>query len=508
MKLMYLRKSRADNPYETVEEVLSRHESILQDYALSRYGEKIPEQNIYREVVSGEKIENRPEMQTLLRRIESAEVDAVLVVDPQRLSRGDLLDCGNLVRAFKYSRTLIETPGKTFNLWDKFDAKMFEDELMRGRDYLDYAKEVMARGRKISTSEGWYPGSTPPFGYDFDHVMDGRKRRQTLKPNPVEAEAVRHVFEWFVYLRMSLYQIAKKMDAQGYKPRRAPHFTTDGVRTILTNPVYTGVIAVGRRNKKENLVDGKIVVTRNRQEPTHLFLGKHPAIITEDLFDMARERMGTLPKLIGSKELRNPLAGIVQCSCGYNMVYHPTNKGNPRLECGKKQFCKSRGVSYDDVVDAIVEKLIGIAEDFEVQVEAGVDIAAQKYQDDLEAMRAAIKDMDAKQERLFAFLESGTYDEATFRQRNAKLVEERARIREEYEAMSAAAPPVVNYEEVIGTLHEAIEAMRADYLSVQQKNDFLKEVIDKIVYTALPPIDDGTRWGIPQFKLDVFLRDA
>ena len=50
--IMYLRKSRADDPNETVEEVLAKHERILQNYAIMNYKSKIPEENIYREVVS------------------------------------------------------------------------------------------------------------------------------------------------------------------------------------------------------------------------------------------------------------------------------------------------------------------------------------------------------------------------------------------------------------------------------------------------------------------------
>ena len=130
-----------------------------------------------------------------------------------------------------------------------------------------------------------------------------------------------------------------------------------------------------------------------------------------------------------------------------------------------------------------------------------------QYKEELEQMRTALSDMDAQQERLFTFLESGTYDEATFRQRNALLVERRAALREKYEEMKAHTPPVVDYKEVAGTLHEAIEAMKADYLSAQQKNDFLKEVVHEIIYTQLPPIDDGSRWGIAQYQLDIHLRD-
>ena len=46
--IVYLRKSRADNPSESVEEVLAKHEKMLQEKALKEFGREIPEENIYR----------------------------------------------------------------------------------------------------------------------------------------------------------------------------------------------------------------------------------------------------------------------------------------------------------------------------------------------------------------------------------------------------------------------------------------------------------------------------
>lgn len=51
--IMYLRKSRSDDPYMTVEEVLARHERQLQDYALSSFGSIIPEERIFRKLFPG-----------------------------------------------------------------------------------------------------------------------------------------------------------------------------------------------------------------------------------------------------------------------------------------------------------------------------------------------------------------------------------------------------------------------------------------------------------------------
>ena len=49
---MYLRKSRQDDPNETVEEVLAKHEIWLQDWAEKNLGYRIPEEYIIREIVS------------------------------------------------------------------------------------------------------------------------------------------------------------------------------------------------------------------------------------------------------------------------------------------------------------------------------------------------------------------------------------------------------------------------------------------------------------------------
>ena len=64
--LMYLRKSRQDDPNETIEEVLAKHETMLQEWALRELGRTIPEENIFREIVSGERISDRRELQKVL----------------------------------------------------------------------------------------------------------------------------------------------------------------------------------------------------------------------------------------------------------------------------------------------------------------------------------------------------------------------------------------------------------------------------------------------------------
>ena len=77
---IYLRKSRADrdNPNWDEEEVLARHEKTLKELAFNR-GYNITK--IFREVVSGETLAARPQMQELLSEVESGIWEGVLVME-------------------------------------------------------------------------------------------------------------------------------------------------------------------------------------------------------------------------------------------------------------------------------------------------------------------------------------------------------------------------------------------------------------------------------------------
>ena len=58
----------------------------------------IADKDIYREIVSGDTISARPEMQRLLRAVEAGIYGAILCVDVDRLARGDSIDQGIIMQ--------------------------------------------------------------------------------------------------------------------------------------------------------------------------------------------------------------------------------------------------------------------------------------------------------------------------------------------------------------------------------------------------------------------------
>lgn len=316
--IIYLRKSRAERN-ETVEEVLARHERILQDYAIETFGEKIPESNIYREVVSGETLDERCEIKKVFGRLEAEEnIKGILVVEPQRVSRGDMSDCGRVVNILKYSNTLCITITKTYDLNNKFDKELFEAQLLQGNKYLEYHKEIMDRGKALSIREGKYVASTPPFGYDRKPLDRGFM----LIKNKEEAPIVGMIFNLFVDEDLSTVEIANYLNKHHVKSRKKDLWDDGMVRHILKHEVYYGSIAWGKRPTIKKLINGEINKLRITSDDYMLVRGLQEAIVSKEKWDIAQEKIkNNRPRGGTSKELKNPIAGLVFCKkCGYSLV--------------------------------------------------------------------------------------------------------------------------------------------------------------------------------------------
>lgn len=144
--VIYLRKSRADEEAEQrgEGETLARHEKALLELAKRL---NLPIQKIYREVVSGETIAARPQMQKLLAEVGQGIWSGVLVMEIERLARGDTMDQGLVAQTFQFSGTKIITPAKTYDPNNEFDEEYFEFGLfMSRREYKTINRRLQAGG--------------------------------------------------------------------------------------------------------------------------------------------------------------------------------------------------------------------------------------------------------------------------------------------------------------------------------------------------------------------------
>lgn len=500
--IIYLRKSRQDDPNQTIEEVLAKHEAILQEYARRELGGEIPPENIYREVISGESIAERSEIKKVLARLEDPNVAGVLVVEPSRLSRGDLGDCAQIINAFQFSKTLVGTPMMTYNLENKMERKFFQDELLRGNDYLEYTKEILFRGRTAAVKRGCYISQTAPYGYD--KVKIGKDH--TLEPNE-NADVVRMIFDWYANEKISPLQIARRLTSMGIaSPTGEKEWHKESVRSMLKNRHYIGLVFYSQRKLTPTLEDGEIIKKKVFQQEKDVVVaqGKHEAIIDQALWDKAQARH-SLPRRRLDLTLTNPLAGLLICSnCKKALRYGPHSHAEDRYNCvGNPQCYKS--VKARELYEALTHALeYSELPELKLKLQNG-DGNARKIQAKLLAkLEKQMEEYRDQEEQQYDLLETKVYTQDVFDRRNAKL---RAKMEECQSAIykaKSSLPQDVDYEERVVTLEQAIAALKNNELTADQKNKILKSIIEKIEYTSIPA---GTgKKGETPFTLEVFLK--
>lgn len=506
----YLRKSRTDIEAEArgEGETLSRHKKILEELSLKL---KKPIKNYYTEIVSGETIVARPIMQNLLSEVESGLWKGVFVVEVERLARGNTIDQGIVAQTFKFSNTEIITPMKTYNPNNEFDEEYFEFGLFMSRREYKTINRRLQSGRLSSVKEGKYVANQPPYGYN--RVKIENDKGFTLEPNVEEAKIIKLIFELYTvgelqddgsYNRLGTGLIANKLNSMNIPPKKGTHWVVPSIRDILINPVYIGKIRWNWRPASKKMINGKIKIERHRASEDECVIvnGLHPAIIDEHTFELAQSFMkNNRPNPVSKNHtVMNPLAGIVICGkCGRKMVrrpYNATKKCPDTLMCPDK-YCKNVSSALYYVEDRILKSLENWLSEYKIICNKKND---QKNLTQLKLKREAVSKLDKEiQEtkkqinKLHDLLEQGVYSIETFVERSNINNDKLKRLLNDKSILQKDIDEEANRKENKKVMIPKIEKLLEVYNELpnaKQKNDMLKEILEKVVYTK----DKGGRW--------------
>lgn len=511
---IYLRKSRADREAEAhgEGETLARHEHILLDLA-KRQGYSIGA--IYREVVSGETISARPVMQKLLHEVESGMWDGVLVVEVERLARGDTIDQGVVSRAFQYSDTKIITPTKIYDPNNEFDEEYFEFGLFMSRREYKTIKRRLNAGRISSVKEGKYCGNKPPYGYE--RVKLEKEKGYTLRPVPVQAEIVKMIYTWYAgdgCEQIGVAKIVRKLNDMRIKSALGGDWTPASIQGILTNPVYIGKIRWNGRKTVKTIQNGQVIKTRPRSRDVLICEGLHPAIIPDDLYNSVQEiRQKNPPRPISIKNtVRNPLAGIVYCSkCGRAMVRRPYQKRGQEdtLMCPYTS-CSTVSSKLTLVEKAVIDGIEEIAEEYKLNndIDASseaIDSGITSKQNLIHEKENELENLNIQKSKQYDLLEQGIYTTEVFLER-AKTIA--ASIQSCSDTIAKLREEVEHDKDIMTQQSDFIprcEKLLNNYwnLDMESRNKMLKSLIDKAIYTK----DSKNTYGNGDtitFSLDIF----
>jgi DNA invertase Pin-like site-specific DNA recombinase len=515
--LEYLRKSRSDDPTLTVEEVLAKHKAMLKEWADRNLDAPIPEENLYREVVSGETINSRPEFRKLLKRIESPKIKAVLVVECARLGRPDLEEIGKLSKLFRYTNTIIITPQRMFDLRDEYDREQFERELMRGNDYLEYTKKILNRGKELSLKQGYYINAVVPYGYEREWVYEGKRKRPTLAIVEEEAKVVRMIFDWYVNEGIGTMKISQRLNAMCIPPRKGDIWKKSTISRMLKNEHYIGKIVLKKHIKVNTVEDSEIITQTKFNEEFETVEGKHSAIIDEDLFYRANNKISKHISTKPNETLQNPFASILKCECGRAMR-RAKDRHKFRYLCDEQTFCGNASISENELIPAVIEILRQNMNELTAKVTDSEENKKEKHMEYVSLLESRYVEQEKKELSLWDKYSEEQMPKQIFDKLMAECMEKKQKLENELESAYNNTPEHVDYKGVIASLHEAIEALSDASVPASIKNKVLKSVIDKIVYKRDKPTRMTTEqanekgvnlvngWYRPKFKLDVYLK--
>ncbi|HHD2761476.1 TPA: recombinase family protein [Clostridium perfringens] len=478
---IYLRKSRADEELEKTlgeGETLYKHRNALLKFAKEK---KLNIVEIKEEIVSGESLFFRPKMLELLKEVEAKKYDGVLVMDMQRLGRGDMKDQGIILETFKNSNTKIITPQKTYDLNNDFDEEYTEFEAFMSRKELKMINRRMQGGRVRSIEEGNYIATNPPFGYDISFI----KKSRTLKINEHESKAVKLIFKLYIEGNGASF-IANELNNLGYKTKLGNNFSSSSVLTIIKNPVYAGKIAWKRKDIKKSRTPGKIKDTRLRDKSEWIISdGKHEAIIDMETWNLAEEILKGryhIPYQLANAPV-NPFAGLITCGvCGKKMVMRKA-RGINRLMCIYK--CGNKSTRFDNVesdcLDALKEYLVNYSAEIKNSTKKeDVDV----YSNQISMLKKELSLLNNQKLKLFDLLERNIYDETTFLERSKNINDRIFSINNSLCNLEKLLKKksISSYEEDIKLFKSVLDAYN-ETEDVSKRNTLLKSILYKIEYT-------------------------
>jgi len=246
------------------------------------------------------RIDEREGLRTLVSYIEEGTIKAVIVFLEDRLFRDETqIQVNTFIALCKEQQVLVITPTMTYNFHNRFHVKEFRWKCEAAADYItDYVMSRLVASKYKVSERGEYDGRAVPTGFILDRrewieskgikeKNAGYKRYLVYEPH---AEVVRWLYHRYMMLGGNFNRLCREVQA---KPVLFPDFTPDvdprnssklelrrveggyhvtrrGLISILTNVSYLGWW----------VHQGEVKIK-----------GNHPAIVEEDMFWYAFNRL-------------------------------------------------------------------------------------------------------------------------------------------------------------------------------------------------------------------------
>lgn len=315
----------------------------------------------------------RPEFERLIRDCELGKIDIVLCKSQSRFSR-DM----EVIEKYLHNK-FIEWNVRFIGLSDNADTHNAGNKKSRQINglvnewYLEDLSSNIRSGFLSKMKQGEYISPFAPYGYE---ILEENNNKLVI--DPIASENVKDIFDLYLsglgftgiakHLNNknipspSLYKYQKgiKLNVISDRPREDIKWTTNAIKTILTNEVYLGHLIQGKRTT----VSYKNHKIRNKDKQEWIRKeNMHQAIISDETFNRVQINMKERTKPVKSTGMVHNFSGKVYClECGRYLRKKNNSKGLQYLTCSNNRdgycdCCNKHSMRYDTLEDIVLNAI-------------------------------------------------------------------------------------------------------------------------------------------------------
>ena len=370
------------------------------------------------------------------------------------------------------------------------------------KDNYERAEKFHGSLRKIAT-RGIIPIRVP-YGYKRIFIVKADKPTRKVVTVPEEAIIVKKIFDLYDKDKKSIKYINCHLNSIGIKSPSGKtgleSWTHRGIRYILKNPTYTGMVRwgsmKGRKYQQARNASGTVKRIIANKNEVILAKGTHEIIINKAQFDRVQDRLqlrGKIPgRAIGSPGL---LSGLVFCKRCQKRAYFVTRREGKTKErlhsyyiCRSHVYfntCKGYVVSANKIDKTVIEEITKLTKGVDTPNEY-INTSAQNKLEDLRNTKSKLtKSLESnikKQNRILKAYENEVMNLSEFSEEKKELDKSNIRINLEIENINKEIKQLdhtkdksKDFKKLIKNFPETFEK-----LSPEKQKSLMYQLVEKV----------------------------
>jgi site-specific DNA recombinase len=497
------------------------------------------EEHIFRDDgYSGAKL-RRPGLDRLREQVGRAGFDRVIITAPDRLARNSVHQM-LLIEEFERGGCQVEFVDRPMS-HDPHDQLLLHIRGAVSEYERSLIAERMRRGRRQKyLAGGLLPWTRAPDGYRVDPA---RPRDPVgVRLEPAEAAVVGELFSSYLQEGKSLKGQTQRLTSLGIpSPAGKTRWNQATVRGMLTNPVYTGTVSIGRSRPTEARGRHSALVPIGRGRGGHTQTGQQewtavtqvPAVISQEQFDLVQTKLSHNQQFARRNNTTYPylLRAMVSCgTCRLGCIGRSSRGGYAYYVCvgrshgtisHRDEKCSARSIPVDQLDELVWQDVCEMLTHPDKIADAlyraqGGQWLPQELQARRENLRQARVSLEQQMERLTDASLANVLQLEEYKRRKLELEQRLSVIAEQKRQLEAN---VGHHDQLTGMV-QSIEAfcqrvqLGLTEATFEQKRQLIELLVDRVVVTGeeveiryvIPTSSKGETMRFCHLRLDYFDR--